>query len=109
VKAGALQHVVTIQALSAGSPQQKPSGELDTAWADYLTGVSAEWVTLRGNTEHHPEVRGIWRIRWRDGITAGMRVVHGSRYYDILFVPPYDRDGRRIQLDLECSEGVIDG
>lgn len=114
IRAGRLNKTVTIQRLVAGSPQQKPSGEPDVAWTDYLTGVSAEWVTLSGRAlfaaqEHHAEVRGTWRIRWRDGITAQMRVVHDGLYYNILWVPPYDRSGKRWQMDLECAEGVNEG
>lgn len=110
----ALRHKVDIQYLSTGSPQFTPEGEPDAEWAYLLRNVSAEWVTLRGSAlfaaqQQHAEVRGIWRIRWRDEITAGMRIVHRGLYYDILFVPPVDRNGKRRDMDLEVSQGVTLG
>lgn len=111
MKAGRLRHQITIQQFVAGSPQQTGSGQPDAAWTALYTDIWAEWVTLTGRAlfaaqEHHAEVKGVWRIRWRDGITAKMRVVHGGLYYNILWVPPYDRAGKQAQLDLECAEGA---
>lgn len=114
IKAGDLRHLVTIQRLVSGSPQQKPSGEPDTAWADYLTNVSASIEPLRGKElyaaqEHRSEATVRIRMRWRDGITAAMRIVHGGLYYNIVWVPVYDRDGKRVELDLLTTQGVNDG
>lgn len=74
--------------------------------------MPAEWVTLSGRAlyaaqEHHAEVRGVWRMRWHDGVTADMRIVDRGLYYDILYVPPYDRAGKRLEMELQCSEGVV--
>lgn len=114
MRAGKLRHQITIQKLVAGSPQQKPTGEPDEAWTNHLSNVRAEWITLSGNAlfaaqQNNPEVRGIWRIRWRSGIAAKMRVVHGGLYYDILFVPPFDKKGIQWDLDLACAQGVNEG
>jgi SPP1 family predicted phage head-tail adaptor len=114
VKAGSLRHRITIQSKSAGSPQQFPSGEPDESWSDYATSLPAEWITLSGNAlfaaqQHHSEVRGIWRIRWKDGVTNRMRIVHNGLYYNILFVPPFDKSGKSWQMDLEVSQGVDEG
>lgn len=111
MRAGKLRHQITIQHYVTGSPAQNPTGEPDGAWTDLLTGVSAEWVTLSGRElyaaqEHHSEVKGIWRIRWRSTVTSKMRVVHKGLYYTIHFVPPADRRGVQAQMDLQCSEGV---
>lgn len=111
MRAGALRQRITIQHFVVGSPQQKPSGEPDGTWTDLYTNEPAQWVTLSGRSlfaaqEHHSEVRGVWRIRWRAGIDAKMRVVHGGLYYNILWVPPYDKSGKQWQMDLECAEGV---
>ena len=112
MKRGKLRHKITIQSYVVGSPDQTPTGAPDGAWTDFIANtVSAEWVTLSGRAlfaaqEHHAEVRGIWRIDWRAGITAKMRIVHGGLYYNILWVPPYDKTGRKWQMDLECAEGV---
>lgn len=114
MRSGALKQRITVQRKVTGSPQEDPEGEVDESWQDYLTGVSAEWVGLSGSAlfaaqQHHSDVRGVWRVRWRDGITARMRIVHNSLNYDILWVPPVDRSGRKWQMDLECSEGVSSG
>lgn len=111
MRIGPLDHKITIQRLSAASPQQTAEGEPDESWTDYLTDISAEWATLSGNAlfaaqQQHAEVRGVWRIRWRDGITAKMRVVHNGLYYNILFVPPFDKQGRNWLMELQCSQGV---
>ena len=114
MRSGALKQLVAIQRKVTGSPQENAVGEVDESWEDYLTSISAEWVTLSGSAlfaaqQHHSEVRGIWRIRWRDGVTARMRIVHNSLYYNVLWVPPFDRAGRKWQMDLECSEGASNG
>lgn len=112
MRAGKLRHKVTIQSYVLGSPSQTPSGAPDGAWTDAIGNtVSAEWVTLSGRAlfaaqEHHAEVKGIWRMDWRDSITDKMRIVHNGLYYDILWVPPFDKSGKKHQLDLECTQGV---
>jgi len=100
--------------LIVGSGQQD-TGEPDVVWADLAT-VYAEWRTLRGNElfasqEHHPEVRGIWAMRWREDLdlTAKMRIVHDGLTYNILYVPPYGRSGKRDVMEIDCSEGMNAG
>jgi head-tail adaptor len=44
-------------------------------------------------------------IRQRSGITAAMRVVHGSKVYQIEGVLP-DKESGLEYLTLPCSEGV---
>lgn len=110
----ALRQKVDIQYLSTGSPQYNPNGEVNHEWAYLLRDVSAQWITKSGAERFEAqqtvsEVRGVWRIRWRDEITAGMRVVHRGLYYDITFVPPVDRNGQRRDMDLEVSQGVTLG
>lgn len=114
MKAGKLNKRITIQHLVAGSPQQTASGQPDEAWTALYTDIAAEWVKLSGRAllaaqEHHAEVLGTWRIRWRAAVTAKMRIVHNGLYYNILWVPPYDRAGKQWAMDLECAEGVNEG
>ena len=47
------------------------------------------------------------RIRWRDDVNAGMRVLHGADIYNIEAVLP-DLQGR-VHLDLVCSVGANKG
>lgn len=112
MRAGRLRHRITVESYVIGSPQRTPSGEENGEWTALYTDIAAEWQTLSGNAlfaaqQHHAEVRGIWRIRWRSDITAKMRIVHGGLYYQILFVPPFDKMRKRVEMDLECSEGVV--
>lgn len=111
MRAGKLRQRVTIQHYVEGSPQQSPSGESLGDWVDLYTNVPAEWVTLSGRAlfaaqEHNAEVRGIWRMRWHT-VTEKMRIVDDGKYYDVLFAPPYDKQGKRREMELECSEGVV--
>ncbi len=111
MRAGKLRHQVIIQRLVAGSPQQKPSGEPDTSWTTYLTvSASVEPVTGREPflaQEHLSEVDTKIRIRYRDGITADMRVSFGSRYYNIRAILNFEERNR--ELLLLCSQGLNQG
>lgn len=114
MRAGKLKQKVSIQRKVEGSPDQTAEGDKDTSWSTFLSEVSAEWVSLKGSAlfaaqQHHSEVQGVWRMRWRATITDQMRVVHEGRYYNILYVAPRDRYGRKWEMELECTEGVNDG
>lgn len=100
------RHKVAIQYLVAGSPAQKPSGERDEVWTDYLSDVSASIEPLRGRElyvaqEHHAEVDTRINIRYRAGIDSTMRVIHESRTYNILAV--LDWQTRHVELELMCK------
>jgi len=111
MKAGKLRHKVTIQSLVAGSPQQKPSGEPDTAWTDLLT-CWASVEPLKGRElfaaqEHHSEIEVRVRIRYRSGLNAAMRVVFEGLYYNIAAI--LDPELRHRELELLCKQGVNEG
>lgn len=112
MRSGALRHEVVIQRRVEASPTQNDLGEIDAPWEDYIT-VLARWRTLSGSElfaaqQHNPRIRGVWNIRWDDRVTTHMRVRDGSRYWEILYLPPYDRAGRQWDMELECAE-VLDG
>lgn len=111
MKIGRLKQKVSVQHKVAGSPDRTDEGDEDKSWTAFLTDISAEWQPLSGSAlfaaqQHHSEVRGIWRIRWRSTITDQMRIVHNGLYYNILWVPPLDRKGFKHEMELECAEGV---
>lgn len=113
MRAGRLRQRITIQHWLVGSPARSETGQPLGEWVNLYENVPAEWITLTGRSlfaaqAHNAEIRGIWRIRWHAGITEKMRAVDDGLYYDILWVPPYDRKGRRAEMDLECSQGVRD-
>lgn len=98
-----LRHIVAIQWLAAGVPQQLDNGEPNTAWVDFLPRVSASVEPLRGRElyaaqEHQADVDVRIRIRYREGIEPTMRVVHDGRVYDIRAV--IDPDLRHRELEL---------
>jgi SPP1 family predicted phage head-tail adaptor len=47
------------------------------------------------------------RIRYREGISASMRAVHGSTVYNI--EAALDKTGKRVELELMCSTGLNNG
>jgi SPP1 family predicted phage head-tail adaptor len=111
VQAGKLRHRVVIQHKAAGSPQKRPSGAPDDAWATFAT-VSASIEPLRGRelieaqaVQSRIEVRV--RMRYLAGVTAAMRLSHGGLVYPIEAV--VNPGTRNIELQLMCSQGVANG
>jgi SPP1 family predicted phage head-tail adaptor len=115
MRAGPLRYSVTIQQLVAGSPQQKPSGEPDKSWTALAT-VAADIRPLRGQALFAAQQVGSRvdteiDLRYSSevsGVSAGMRVLHGSTVYDIVSVPPLEpaRGGR---FTLSCATGANQG
>jgi SPP1 family predicted phage head-tail adaptor len=108
MRAGTLRHLLTLQELSAG---QDEIGQPLQTWVD----VATDWADIRF-------LRGIEavkagasvsvadcsvRVRYRAGVTAGMRYVEGSTVYDIQSVLP-DTTGMHY-LDLACKQGASNG
>ena len=94
MQAGRLDSRVTIQSPSQSVDElgQPIPGWTDVAlvWASirHLSGVEAIKADATVST-----VKASIRIRWRTGLDAGMRVVHGLRVYSIEAVLP-DVGGR---------------
>lgn len=111
MRAGRLRHRVTIQQLTAGSPNQKGTGEPDSAWTDVAT-VYADVRPLSGRQlllaqQVSSEVTTEIEIRYRAGVTAAMRAVLGSTVYEIKAV--IDPEQRHIRLILQCGTGLTQG
>ena len=111
MQAGRLRHQLQLQSLQAGSPQQKPTGEPDKSWTTVAT-CYAEIRKLRGIARFtaQQEQAGVEveiEVRYRSGVTAGMRWLHGSVIYDIKNV---DETHKHVgKLITECSTGLNDG
>lgn len=93
-----------------GSPQRTPSGASAATWSDLAT-VWMSIEPLRGRElfaaqEHFAEVTARIRIRYRDDVTAEMRVSHEGVIYAIGAV--IDPELRHRELELMCTSGVID-
>lgn len=111
MRAGKLRHRIVIETLTAGSPDQLGTGEIDEAWATYLTVWGSveplDGKALFAAQQNHSEVEVRIAIRYQSGITAKMRVSYGGKYYNILAV--IDPELRNRELHLLCSQGVNDG
>lgn len=102
MQAGRLNRRCTLQAPGTTTDElgQPIPGWTDVAlaWASirHLSGVEAIKADAAVST-----VRASIRIRYRTGLNAGMRVVHGLRVYNIEAVLP-DVGGRKY-VDLICQ------
>lgn len=108
LSAGRLRHRVTIQEQST---VPDAFGQPITTWGDVAT-VWAAVEPLQGreffnSDQINAEVTARIRIRWRDGLTAAMRVSFDSRLYNIEAIITPKEIHEEIQL--MCSEGVNDG
>ena len=105
--AGALRHRVTLQ--SATETATKHGARLET-WAAVAT-VWAEVSPLQGREfmegrREESELDSRIRIRYRAGVVPGMRIVWGSRIYDIMAV--IETGAQRRELVLMCREQGLD-
>lgn len=104
MKAGKLKHLVTIQ-----TPQktQTASGDTATTWIDF-DQVYAEVIPMNGVHDWHadtmnPDITHRVRIRYLSGLTADMRILHGSRILQIE-VPPANHEELGKEIFLLCVE-----
>lgn len=105
---GILRHVVTIQQRAPLSPSANSIGEGDYAWTTFRS-TRARIVQAKGNervaSEAEESVADVEiTVRYSEGIAAGMRVVHGSVYYDIRNVVNIEERNR--ELRLHCTRGA---
>jgi len=107
---GQLRHRVSLQRHEQA--QDAGTGILMAAWVD----VAQVWAAIEplsarefvASQAVQSAVTARITIEFRDGVTAGMRVVHENRLYDIQGVLRDRRSGREY-LTLPVSEGVGDG
>lgn len=93
-----LQHFVTIQVQSS---TKDAAGQRLTGW----TNLGQEWADIRhtGGLEairagaDTSKVNASIRMRYRDDLNSGMRVVYGTTIYEIVAPLP---DANRVFLDL---------
>lgn len=110
VSSGKLTARITVQARESG---QDEAGQPVLTWTD----VMSVWAQPAGDTGLGtikssgdlavPIKRYSFRIRFREGIDEGMRVVYGGENYDIKAVRM--DFARREWTDLVCELGANDG
>jgi SPP1 family predicted phage head-tail adaptor len=106
MQAGKLRHRITIQQLidgqdEIGQPAQTWS-DVATVWADIRHKSGSEAIKADQVTS---TVQASIRIRYRTGINAGMRAVHGATVYDIKSVLPDERSREHVDLVCEAANG----
>jgi SPP1 family predicted phage head-tail adaptor len=115
IRAGKLRHLVTIQQLVTGSPQELPNGEPDTSWGTYAT-VYAEIKPIIGTefdaagqtqSKEDTDIRMRYEVGVNDQIVSHMRILHGETIYNI--ERALNMEMRNREWLLKCSTGVNEG
>lgn len=106
---GKLRHRVTLQEYKEvldqyGTPIDQGWQDVATIWASIEPIQGREYVLLQ-NTQSELTTR--IRIRYRPEITPAMRVLYGTRVFNIQSV--IDPEERHIELQLLCKEVIPDG
>ena len=111
LRSGELRHRVTIQ--QPGPAVQSDTGEITRGWVDFLVDEPAsiepvsvhDYIASQANTS---VVVARIKIRYRDGMSAKMRVLHGSKIYNPQGWLADPNSGREY-LTAPCTEGVNEG
>ncbi len=109
MRSGDLNKRITISELVTGIPAADELGNPNTSWESIATvWASIEPISGRefwAQQQVQSEITVRIRIRFRDDIFPGMKAEYGSKTYIIKNV--IDRDESHRELELMCSEGVI--
>lgn len=116
MEAGKLRHRVTIERLTpledSAGPMRDAQGETVRAWLPIATvWASIEPLSVRefiAAAATQSQVTTRITIRYRDGLDAAVRIVHGGKIYNPAgFLP--DKDSGIESLTIPCSEGIDQG
>lgn len=110
MKAGRLRHRVDLQALET---VHDSDGAISEEWISLFPKLSAEIMPLSGReliaaASIQSNVQTRIKIRYRNGITTKMRIVHRGTIYNIESIIP-DLDSGIRHLVLNCSSGMNEG
>ena len=111
LESGKLRHRVDIE--QPTYTQDDQTGEMTLTWTAFAQSIPASIEPLSARefiqaAAVQSSVTGRIVIRYLPGVTAAMRVRHGSLLYNIAGVLPDKVTGREY-LTLPVSEGVSDG
>lgn len=106
MRAGTLRHRVTIEQPVVA---QDEHGQPIETWATFRKRVPAQVEGVSGSEGARgeqvlPTVTDLVRLRYLDGVTPRMRVVHDTRVLNI--EQAIDPSGHRRELHLQCKEAV---
>ena len=101
MRAGQLKHRITIQRPTGaqdawGTPEPQGWEDVALVWSDIRYQSGSESIRAGADVSI---VRASVRIRWRTGVDAGMRVLHGGQVFDVEAVLP---SADRKHIDLVC-------
>jgi SPP1 family predicted phage head-tail adaptor len=109
LKAGKLRHRVSLEEMSEtidSYGQREPYwSHVADLWAAIEPLSAKEFIAAQ---QLQSQVTTRITIRYRSGVTAGMRIVHRGTIYNIAGVLA-DKDSGIEYLTLPCSSGVNDG
>lgn len=102
MRAGSLRHLVTIQSYTEIS---NTFGEASKAWAEFSEAY-ANITPLKGtekylSKEKHATATHQVTIRYLDGVDTKMRIIYGSRTFEIVSVANVGERDRMMQLIVE--------
>lgn len=101
MRPGLMRHRIEIQSATIAEndlgEEEETWAELKTVWASYEPKSAGEKYA---EDQFQAKRVVLFRIRYREGITTKMRVVHDGLTYDIDAVIPYKFRG---ELHLECE------
>lgn len=105
MRAGRLRHKIEIQ---HSVETQDSIGAVVNNWQTF-TQTRASYEPKTGKEayaamQEHAETSAVFRLRFRKGITAKMRLIYDGRIFDIESV--VDMYGRGRELQLMCVENV---
>lgn len=100
MRAGRLRQVIAIQSKVANTDDW--GGAIST-WSNFATGLRAEVHPLSGREltsaqAAQSETTTRFTTRYIAGVTQGMRIVYGGRYYNISAVINIDEMNRELQI-----------
>lgn len=110
MRSGPMRHRITLQ---SRVPSINGYGENAYTWETAVAGIAAEAEPLRGReffaaAQAESEATVRFRIRYRAGIDATMRVLWRGQAYDIAS-EPIDVGGLSRAIELMCVAGIRDG
>lgn len=115
MEAGLLRHRIDIEQLAtdtSGDLPQDEHGDPIQNWIPWATGVPAQKVVGQSRELAGQVIVSEWktrfRIRWRPGLVATMRILHDGDIWNIAGVEP-DSDSGRDFVWLPVTAGVNEG
>jgi SPP1 family predicted phage head-tail adaptor len=105
MRAGSLRHRIAVE---VQSDAQDEFGGQSGVWSAFAADIPASFEPLTGKesvagNQETSRVTARFRIRYRAGITAAMRVNLGGRLFEIV-APPIDPRGSGRELHLLTAE-----